>query len=831
MYSFSYMELTATKNPYKCVARFVGENAPYETIQIFTNEAVPSVNEKMVTITSTEGNIFYNGQGKPTLEVKLNGNLENLTYYYIWKVKNKDGENKIYYPGDTDAIITNWIEDRDIIINSAAIDESAIFECYVYDSNEDFFNSSIIEITNSMESSSPYFNIAIENGNQVFTYNKYNLSPTHASLKFSQEILPLKFTFSDDQGLIISYDKIIANDENGNPYGSVKWCVPTDKTLIKVNSDIIEGDYYIIKNSTLFFSIADDFDLNCNNNTIILEIEYQDTITKKEINLTFLKDNDMLDNGTDTYLKEIYRYGDNVLLSYFYINGNSTTMYHRNSHLDTYCEKSAVLGGATVNLFSAEMWKNHKKITPDNIKWMVLDSSNSIFSESNGGIKLSGNRIENTSPTNVLRGVVTKFNQKYFIDIPVTTINMYTLDYQIALKLNTGYQKVKYDRNGKNPSYDNTKPFEIVVGNSFYITQEPSLFTYTWELLGDKQGLFIVEDANLKNNQKRISPMDSWLGDTLNTAVLVTVYKDGAKIGDIHIPIIMYLDRMDTESLASWDGNYIVNDNEKFLTPIGYESVINEDGFSGIFLGRIQSDNNVESGLFSYDAGMRVLNADSLGSIYIGPKSDAYIGASAAGLEIKYINDNFTLDKNGIIQNLTLGDNVVIVGENISDAITFDDENATGLGKVLYDLKSSIESTSGEGFDNIQQNYVTKLLFTQTIEDLENSINETNQKFSNYALTEDIYKLLGITDINSTSISPSSIVIGTNLIVDDNEDAGLQTIKVTANDYYYNQKNVETGEVEILSLLDRIAMLEAEIDMLKNGSISNPEDVPIEGEG
>ena len=820
-YSFYYTDLTATKNTYKCVARFVGENALYEATQVITNEAMPEVINKKVIITSTDGTIFYNGQGKPTLQVNLEGASSDVTYYYIWKIKNNNGESKIYYSGSSDAMIESWINNKDITIFSAAIDDFADFECYVYDSNEDLFNSATIQLTNTMESSSSYFNIAVQNGNQIFIYNKYNLSPTHKSLKFPQEIYPLSFIFTDDSGARIPLSKILALDEEGQPYGKVRWLIPTSKTLIKVNSSIIDGNYYVVENvDTLSFTIVDNYDIEYGNNTIILEIEYQDVVTRKDIDLTFIKDNDMIDNGTDTVIKEKYNYGDNVLLSY--INDNSKAMYYKNNHNDYYCSKSMVMIGEDIDLFSIEMWKNHNQLTLSNsITWTCLPSSNDVIVTNNGKLHISGNRLDGTSPTCIARAKTTFKNNIYYLDIPVITINMNTSEYQIALKPNTGFQKVRYDRNGKNPSYDNSKPFEILVGKSdTYETQSTSLFTYTWNILGDKTGLFIVNDSSLSDNQKRISPIDTWLGDIFNSAILVTVYKDGTKIGDIHIPVAMYLDRKDTESLREWDGNYITNGDEKFLTPIGYGSISNENGFNGIFLGRVQSDSKLEQGLFSYSAGTRILSADDSGSIYIGPKSNAYIGATAAGLEIKYINDNFALDTDGILQKMTLGSEVVISGENISDDIPFDNADATGLGKVLYNLKLSIDNSSSEGFEDIQQNYVTKLISNQTVEDLrkeqEDSINEVNQKLSDYVLTEDILNLLGITDITSTLISPSSVVIGTNLIVDDSEDTGLQTVKVTANDYLYNQENIETGEIEVLSLLNRIAALEAEVAALKN---------------
>ena len=820
-YFFYYTDLTATKNTYKCVARFVGENALYEAVQVITNEAIPEVVNKKVTITSTDGTIFYNGQGKPTLRVSLEGASNEVDYYYIWKIKNKDGESKIYYPGNSDAMIESWTDNRDITIFSAAIDDYANFECYVYDSNEDLFNSATIQLTNTMEGSSSYFNIAVQNGNQIFIYNKYNLSPTHKSLKFPQEIYPLSFIFTDESGVKISLDKILALDEEGQPYGKVKWLIPTSKTLIKVNSSTIEGDYYVIENvDSLFFTIADNYDITCGNNTIILEIEYQDAVTRKDINLTFIKDNDMIDNGTDTVIKEKYNYGDNVLLSY--INDNSKNMYYKNNHNDYYCSKSMIMIGEDIDLFSIEMWKNHNQlILSDSVTWTCLPSSSEIITTNNGKLHINGNRLDGTSPTCIARAKTIFRDNTYYLDVPIITINMDTSEYQIALKPNTGFQKVRYDRNGKNPSYDNTKPFEILVGKSdTYETQSASLFTYTWNILGDKTGLFIINDNSLNSNQKRISPIDTWLGDVLNTAVLVTVSKDGAKIGDIHIPIAMYLDRIDAESLDAWDGNYITNKNEKFLTPIGYGSISNEGSFNGVFLGRVQNDSELKQGLFSYSAGTRIFSAEDSGSIYIGPKSNAYIGATAAGLEIKYINDNFVLDTNGILQKMTLGSKVVIAGENISDAITFDDINATGLGKVLYNLNK-----------DIQQNYVTNLIFNQTVEKQKESIDEINQKLSDYVLTEDILSLLGIADITSTLISPSSIVIGTNLIVNDTKDAGLQTVKVTADDYLYNQENAETGKVETLSLLSRIAALESEVAALKGetGEGNNTEEPTPKG--
>lgn len=729
-YQFPKEDLTATKNVYKCIAKFSGESSLYSATKTITNEITESVVSKKVNIISSEGTVFYNGQGKTVLQVSLEGVEDASNYYYIWKIKNKDGENKIYYPysNNTDAMVAEWIQNRDIKINSGAIDTVATFECFVYDENEDFFNSASITISNTANLSSSYFNIAIENGNQVFIYNKYNLSPSHESLKFPQQILPINFKFSDNKGIEIPYNKIIAADENGKPYGEVRWLMPINNTLLKKGnySSTNEGNFLKITNiDSLIFKIADEYNPQYTNNVIYLEIEYQDIITRKEINFTFVKDNDMDSNGTDTLLQEEYKYGDNVLLTYL---DNPNFIYVKSKTSNIYCDKSVNWTGGNVDFFNGvKLWKNHIAMNADSVQWKALPSTPEIFKMTADNKFTYLKRQPETSPTSILRATVIKDSQRYLLDVPIITVNMNNSSsfYRIALKPNTGFQKVIYNRNGTNPSYDNTFPFEILVGDSRLETLPYSNFTYKWSVLGDKVGLSIIEDSSLQANQKRISPIDTWDGSVLNTAVLVEVFYGGGKIGDIHIPISMCLDRTDIESIYSWDGNYVESGlGEKILTPIGYESNVNANGFSGVFLGRIQNQTTKESGLFSYDAGTRVLSATSTGTIWIGPRSKSYIEASAQGLEIKYNNNNFALDKDGILQNITLGSEVSIPGENISEYISYTDSNAIGLGKVLYNLHQDIKNSVILVQEDIE-------LLYQEIEDLTAELNAIKENLGN----------------------------------------------------------------------------------------------------
>lgn len=886
VYGFDYTNLTANKNRYKCIAQFSGENELYSTEITITNNNADKKNQTVV-INSNQGTSFYNGQAAemPILTPKC-ADADDGTYQYTWKAVLNEGI-EVYFYGDQDADISGvfmrWVSNSAVQVNVSKILDSTIYYCYVYDANGNFYGSNSIALTNTVDSTSAYFDIQIENANQIFTYNKEGLSPCHPSLDFPKEIPNLIFNFIDESGKSIPYNHI--KDEGG----SVKWKTPIYNSMIEVDATGSEGNYFITEAETLSYSIADRFDEYKTNNTILLEIIYQDIVTLKEIELTFVKDNDMDNNGTDTEFKLVSNYGGNVLLTYYYAN-NSQGFYYKAKPSDIFCYQKEITTG-NYEFLQSQLWKNGIQVAlnKENILWSVLkktETDKSIFGNDNGDnlFYIYGARNENTKEYNhILRAVVIHKNKKYFSEMPIITISMHTEECQIALKPNTGFQKVKYDKNGKNPSYNNLYPFEILVGIDNEI-QPSSNYTYEWEIIGDEEYFYIVSQ---ENNKCFIAPLDTFIGDCFNAAVQVKVSQNGTEIGNIHIPIYLYLDREDAESLDGWDGNFILNEDEKILTPTGY-GAFDEALFSGILFGQIKKGDSLDQGLFLYQGGKRLLEATAAGYVTFDTQGKGIIMASLNGVyfesmtdsdnngfsidlanaEIKYFNNNFAIDKSGIIQALTLSDSIQINGENIKGEIT---DSSKGLGKILsnYVLKNTYEAKvknieeSIQGVKDTHTSFVNNTYnpaiqsinqslesHTQTltkhgaaIDKLEDDVNLINQSYVTRNLMETIFGIPNtesleeytlasvlkdyvtttkfealLKPLEGNGIAPTilggEITMGTFMVDSTGEVAAENATITNLVSSSYKWENAENAE-DTLDLIEEIKALKEEVATLK----------------
>ena len=870
-YSFSYTELTAYNNKYKCIARFKGENITYESEEvIYTNTLIKA----KVSISSDLGTAFYNGQGQPVLSTELtNISSDGSSLIYVWKSVSADKTTKYYYSESdiNDGAVVTW-NSSSIQVNAQSIMGTHTYYCYVYNSSEDFIGYGSIVLQNTVETTSAYFDIVLHNANQVFIYDKYNLSPLHSSLDFKQSIPTISFDFYDDAGQIIPLSRITSADSGGK----IKWKVPKYNSMISAISSTEEDDYYVFTEEFLNYSIQDRYDKNRNNNTIVLEVTYQDVVTRKEIELTFIKDNDMKDNGTDTLINIDYLYGDNSFL-YYYSADNSAyyyTVYHKEKITDNFYKKTEELDDGAVKLFNPQLWKSGEKmnLTDIPIQWKILKDSNGVscFIDDNGdgfvSVSPRSDTLEKTRAySHIVRASFNYQNQKYFIEIPMITIDMHSIDYQISLKPNTGYQKVKYDRNGKNPSYDNTYPFEILVGKGGEI-QSASNFTYEWQILGDEVGLYKVQ---VQDNKGVFAPLDSFNGNCYNIALCVHVSLNDIYIGNIHIPIYLYLDREDAESIDEWDGNRVLNGSEIIITPTGYTALDNA-AISGVLLGQIKNGNSLERGLFAYSGGTRILTATPAQFLLESKEKNLSIDLISGILKYS-IGTNFSLDENGVIQALTLGDNVQIDSKNINSEIS---DSNSGLGKILskyvlvttYEKRvQSIESTHanfisntynptiqsinqtlsnhGPAIDKLEDD--VKLLFTdysdltkelekyvtisklstilgvETLDGytLANTLSKyaTKENLKDYVTATNFKNLLNISEDN-TSIAPiisgGEIAIETFMVDSTGEVAAENATITNLVSSNYKWENVEDAE-DTLDLIEEIKALKEEIAALK----------------
>lgn len=706
--SLTKKDITARQVQYKCIIKFADEdNITYEQNKIIENTA----SSYYFNIRSESGNKFFYGNGSTILACKaFNNKGESISltndYHYIWKRVENDGDIYFYdsdnFQFDNNIKAKNKNREYEIVINPAAIVNKNYYYCYVFDENNIYLGYGETYLVNSTEATSSDYHIEIYNSQQTFTYDKNGYSPIHISKAIKQNIPELTFILYDNENQVINANKIL------NEGGKIQWKIPYENTMLIANMEIEPSSsdttykYDIYEDIGIFYyTLSDLYDYSFTNNNILLEVTYQNIVIRAKTNFTFTKDNDIGTNGTDSTVVLMPNYGGNVLTQYYYGDSSYKNFYFKEKESDIYCNKYienfTVFDTSSKELFTPKLIKgvNEIPLNNSNIKWQVLrdiSTKKSIINDTeNDGIysvQVRSNEWAAADNHNILQAIINYNNYKYYAEAPIVTVNMYNPAYQIALKPYTGFQFIKYDMNGYNPSYNSTYPFEIMIGvgspgNSYTTLNDLSDYTFYWEVIGDIQALIDLTGNYNTNNIHYIVPFDYFQGDCTNLAIYVEVYKGKSnKIGDIHIPIYAYLDRF-SQNIKNWNGNYVLNNNETIISPIGYL----DENITGTFLGKVKNSNSeIKSGLFNYINGQKAVEI------------------SSDEVSINYQNNNFELDKNGIIQKLTLGDSVLINGNNIDENIV---NGNKGLGKVLSNY------VTNENLNDILSGYTTDETFTK----------------------------------------------------------------------------------------------------------------------
>lgn len=774
------LDVAAKKIQYKCIVQFVDENnTTYE--QTITMENVAS--KYQIEIISEEGYKFWYGNGTTVLTCKAyeNNTKINFTgdYRFIWKRVETDG-GTYYYDSNKDVIFDNnvkgWYENVKyrISINPAAIVNRNDYYCYVYN-GDTFLGYGKTSLSNSTEQTSSDFHIVLQNGQQTFLYDKNGLSPNHSTKNHKITLPTLSFTLYDNEHQVISANKIKSED------GKIQWKIPYENTMLKANVDVepsesdVINKYDVYELDTFDYSIVDSYDYNNINNNIILEVTYQDLIIRATTDFSFVKDNVFETGGSDIFLSALPNYGGNTFVSYYPAGESVNRVYHKRSVDDIFCNTYSALYNNQLELFTPTFWKGATPIEIDKtaVVWSVLNTKGKTSFSLGGNtdnliaFNLRAKDDAFNLYNNILRATFNYNNKKYFTEIPVITVNMYNTNYQIMLKQNTGYQFVQYDKNGYNPSYDAVHPFEIIVGEGslgrYSLVTDLTDYTFDWNYTSN----FIeISDENLSDNKKIIAPNDIYEGNTYNEAIFIQVYHNGSLIGNIHIPVYMYLDRVNAEDIDGWDGNFIVNSNEEILSPKGYGS-FDSDTFSGVFFGKVNTEDLVKRGLFLYQNGKCTLETTP-SSFIIGAidKDNGYININSetgiqlysgnyksnnsgllidlAAAKIKYENGSFELDENGVIKALTLDPSVQISGNNIDE----DFEDSKGLGKILS--KYTLLTVYNEKMSAIDKNFQdVNLTITNLVSNIENT----------YATKKELNELKLVVESHTNSLESINLTI------------------------------------------------------------------------
>ena len=246
----------------------------------------------------------------------------------------------------------------------------------------------------------------------------------------------------------------------------------------------------------------------------------------------------------------------------------------------------------------------------------------------------------------------------------------------------------------------------------------------------------LLKDTRYKTkenrNRKFFKPSDTYNGLCVNNAIECIITQKGERIGSIHMPVHLYLNRYGNSAMNGWDGNSISvgdNDGKQLILAPQVGAGTKDDAtnqFTGVFMGSVKEagKDKEEHGLFGYSGGERTIALSStdgsarfgragLGQIVIDPSTNQALITSGNYNEdegkgmainlsepsIKFANGNFEVDKDGQIW----------ATQYATKNMKFDSSSVNGLDDRLDDLDTTVEDL------NATINYLDVVLPTNNI--------------------------------------------------------------------------------------------------------------------
>lgn len=530
------------------------------------------------------------------------------------------------------------------------------FKCSVYNGNQ-FLGTGEITLTNKLQSQDLY-SLVINNGSVVYQYNENGVAPNNKKLQNPQIIPALTFNLYDDNGKLVDSESLIRSKEC-----QVTWIFPKkDTLLVKVPIEIKTSDEqqqqpslddsnddfcYYRNILNLPYNIATNYNINKQNNQIILNVKYKGKDVTARTNFTFTKQGQPGTNGTEYIVKIV----PNTMMNNPPLYPMIT--YYSDLKDQTYYMNYNIGGnnsGGKINYneqgifpFQVQLWRNGEKVNIDSnyvVEWEILKNGNQ---ESNFQI----NKDENNNFTfkiikpfniekaysNIIKCNITLKNEgkTYYGTIPIITAIVLNKDYQIQLKENSGFRYVLYSSDGVFPQYDTTNPFEVICkqkikniwedisnisGNDIEATQYQLQYNFS---TANEKLLKPTTRETVTLNQKWYKPIEEFNGYDTDAAVTCIARQGGTIIASIHIPVHFLLNRYGLAHLNDWDGNSIqINESGGYiLAPQMGAGVKNENNtFTGVLMGEIiqPSKNNqlrIDNGLMGFHQGERSFFIDS----------------------------------------------------------------------------------------------------------------------------------------------------------------------------------------------------------------------------
>ena len=628
-----------------------------------------------ITIQSDEGTEFHHDIGHPTLTCSVGEDNQNNNYEYYWSYVAADGNEEL---PETSALNQEY---EDAVNRLAALKEKQLtvqyaselqqaeeavqrydylqrvqknkiynvqirqitnfrtFKCSVFN-GEQYLGTGEITLTNKLQSQDLY-SLVINNGSAVYQYNENGVAPNNKSLQNPQIIPALTFSLYDDNGVLVDSQSLIQSKNC-----QVTWKVPKENTLLikplNIEKTSEDDNFYYYKNVlNLTYDIATKYNINCQNNQIILNVKYKEKDVTSRTNFTFTKQGQPGTNGTQYIVKIVPNTMMNNPPLYpmvtTIIDSKGGKSYHLNYGIGNDDHQTSI-GNNALQYFNIQLWRNGELVDLNDpaytVVWDILKNKNEISNfelNNNGKITFKQKNADNLS--NIIKCSVTvKDTEKtYYGTIPIITATV-NENYQVQLKDNSGFRYVLYSSDGVSPQYDSANPFEIIckqkIGNNWEDISNISgnddesaeyKLSYIFDAASSWPNLLNrITRRNTQNNQQWYRPIEEFNGYCTDAAVTckITQGNEDNIVATIRIPVHFLLNKYGLSHLNDWDGNSIqINEDGGYiLAPQMGAGVKNNDNtFTGVLMGEMIQPNSkrIDIGLMGFGQGERSFFIDS----------------------------------------------------------------------------------------------------------------------------------------------------------------------------------------------------------------------------
>ena len=648
------------------------------------------------------------------------------------------------------------------------------YKCFVKDvtDNKDIGSATIFITRGEAESFNSYY-ITIDNDMQVFKYDTDGNSPASQTLLNPQSILPLSFTLYDPEGEEISASEIGASNIN--------WIYPTENTMLtNVQTTGVYGEQ-------LNFEIKNKYDPTAVDNTIKLEISYDDKTIRAKANLIFLKEGENGSNGTAYYLKVEPNLSPNTTIKgkvYYYYKDSShkgfnftypsgqfpfKTLFYRDGNLiyDSTGSNNEITPTVSYDFVKRTYTKVNNNLIQDNCNFVI--SGNDITCVNNPVIGTSAGNYD----ADVLRCTFQYNGLTWYYMYPIIFIKYNennSANYEIVIPQEFGFDEVVFTEDGRNPIYRGNNDFVIEVAKS----GEKITASEDWSVQGQIYTSSWQETPNLliktESSGKKFYSKESYDGNSVTNAYYCVLSEGVDEIAKIHFPIAMYLNTYGNAYINEWNGNAIELNEEGgiILTPqITAGQKENDNTFTGVVAGKAKesTSSTFDEGIFGYNHGERTfeLNAED---------GSARFGKTGAG-QIVISPDETTAHSviesgNYVPPVLDAGGNITQAGQGLqidltAPSITF------GSGKFRVDSDGSVHAIEyattaslADGSAVVAPASVTGLTDTMsTVTDLDNTITKFQVDLDTTSINVPCDSAQKITNGNQYSFSATLSYKGT----------------------------------------------------------------------